>query len=33
MEAEVIWFWGFGCLVITAWLIFSEERTRSSEDD
>ena len=24
-ETEVVWLWGFGCLVITAWLIFSEE--------
>jgi hypothetical protein len=25
METEVVWLWGFGCLMITAWLIFSEE--------
>ncbi len=25
MEYDVIWLWGFGCLVITAWLIFSED--------
>jgi hypothetical protein len=24
-ENEITWLWGFGCLVITAWLIFSEE--------
>ncbi len=24
-ENDVVWLWGFGCLVITAWLIFSEE--------
>jgi hypothetical protein len=24
-ETDVIWLWGFGCIVITAWLIFSEE--------
>jgi hypothetical protein len=25
METDVVWLWGFGCLMITAWLIFSEE--------
>ena len=25
MEGDLIWLWGFGCIVITAWLIFSEE--------
>jgi len=25
MEGDVIWLWAFGCIVITAWLIFSEE--------
>ena len=25
METEVVWLWGFGCLVLVAWLIFSEE--------
>jgi hypothetical protein len=24
-EPETIWLWGFGCLVLVAWLIFSEE--------
>jgi hypothetical protein len=24
-ETDVVWLWGFGCLVITGWLIFSEE--------
>jgi hypothetical protein len=24
-ETETIWLWGFGCLVLVAWLIFSEE--------
>jgi len=25
METDVVWLWGFGCLMMTAWLIFSEE--------
>jgi|DEB0MinimDraft_3_1074331.scaffolds.fasta_scaffold09997_3 hypothetical protein len=25
MEGDMIWLWAFGCIVITAWLIFSEE--------
>ena len=25
METDVVWLWGFGCLMVTAWLIFSEE--------
>jgi len=24
-ENEVTWFWGLGCLLLVAWLIFSEE--------
>jgi hypothetical protein len=24
-EPDTIWLWGFGCLVLVAWLIFSEE--------
>jgi len=24
-ETDVVWLWGMGCLVVTAWLIFSEE--------
>lgn len=24
-EADITWLWGFGCLVVVAWLIFSEE--------
>jgi hypothetical protein len=24
-EADITWLWGFGCLVVVAWLIFSED--------
>lgn len=23
-EADITWLWGYGCLVLVAWLIFSE---------
>ena len=24
-EADITWLWGFGCLVLVTWLIFSED--------
>ncbi len=24
-EADITWLWGFGCLVVVTWLIFSED--------
>lgn len=25
MESDIVWLWGFGCLVLVTWLIFSED--------